>query len=67
MKEAVTDRCPNIRWKDLLIDGKPDLAVPRSDEPPCWCVWTQTCLGPDGQVVNLDTCNGTRSCYEAPG
>jgi hypothetical protein len=55
-------RCSNIRWKGMLIDTEPD-AVAQGPDHLCWCALTQTCLGPDGQVVDEQDCNAVRSCY----
>lgn len=30
-----------------------------------WCVQSQNCVGPDGQMATDDTCNSLRSCYQA--
>jgi hypothetical protein len=66
---AATDlanRCLNIRWKGMLIDAEGDpTATSLSGDHVCWCLLTQTCLGPDGQVVGEDVCNFARSCYAA--
>jgi hypothetical protein len=53
--------CSSLRWKEMLLDL--DLEPDPADKP-CWCVRTQTCLGPDGQVADKEGCNPTRSCYE---
>ena len=60
----VAERCANIRWKGMFIDVQPDPAgpTPETNERIFWCVHTQNCLGPDGQVVEEDTCNSLRSC-----
>ena len=29
-----------------------------------WCVYTQNCTGPDGEVVSLQTCTASRSCFD---
>ena len=57
-------RCANLRWKSLFLDAEPDPTVPCVEEPICWCVRTQNCLGPDGQVADQSACNTNRSCYE---
>ncbi len=58
------DRCGNIRWKGMFVETEQDPTVPRSGDPLCWCVLTQNCLGPDGQVVDERACNRARSCYQ---
>jgi hypothetical protein len=48
----------------MFIDAEPDPTVPRSDGGYCWCVHTQNCLGPDGQVASEENCQPGRACYE---
>jgi hypothetical protein len=61
--KVLTERCGNIRWKGMFVDAEWDPTVPRSSDHLCWCLHTQNCLGPDGQVVGEDACNPNRSCY----
>jgi len=58
-------QCRLIRSKWMFIEADPDPTVPRSGMSICWCVHTQKCIGPDGQVVTPDGCNSARVCYEA--
>ena len=58
-------QCRLIRSKWMFIDAEPDPTVPRSGTSICWCVHTQKCMGPDGQVVTLQNCNSERPCFEA--
>jgi hypothetical protein len=30
-----------------------------------WCVYTQKCVGPDGETVTKNTCTPSRSCYNS--
>jgi len=62
---VVPERCFHIRWKGMLIDGEPDPAAAGgfSESHICWCVLTQNCMGPDGQVVGEDICNFSRGCF----
>ena len=60
---VLPERCGNIRWKGMFIDTEPDLAKAAPDEHICWCVLTQSCFGPDGQVVHESSCNRHRNCY----
>ena len=66
--EAVTaerERCEFIRWKGMFIDVQRDPSAAVYEEPHiCWCMHTQNPLGPDGEVVDEDTCNWFRSCYQ---
>ena len=62
---VLAERCGNIRWKGMFIDAQPDPTAAESSEHIYWCVRTQSIMGPDGQVVDEDTCNFTRTCYQA--
>ena len=57
-------QCRLIRSKWMFIDADPDPSVPRSGSSICWCVHTQKSIGPDGQVVTPEACNGERPCFE---
>jgi hypothetical protein len=59
------DRCRLLRSKRMFIDVEPDPTVPSMDSGSCWCVHTQNCLGPDGQVVSPEDCSSERICFEA--
>ncbi len=58
------ERCRLLRSKWMFIGAEPDPADPRTDSGICWCVHTQNCLGPDGQVVTHENCTAARPCYE---
>jgi len=58
-------RCRMIRSKWMFIEAEPDSTVPRSGTDICWCVHTQKCMGPDGEIVTSEACNSGRACYEA--
>jgi hypothetical protein len=62
--EISRERCRLLRSKWMFIEAEPDPTVPRSDSGICWCVHTQNCLGPDGQVANMENCKPGRACYE---
>jgi len=68
MKQAVRfdvkhkDLCPALRWKGWFIPQGEDMAVPGSSL--FWCVFTQTCVGPDGQLAEPHVCSvPARSCH----
>lgn len=48
----------------MFIDVQSDPTASESREHIYWCLQTQNCLGPDGQVVDEETCNQYRSCYQ---
>jgi hypothetical protein len=58
------DRCDFLRWKGLFIEAPSDPSVTDSGDRLYWCLKTQTCLGPDGQLVDEYECNETRKCFK---
>ena len=40
--------CPALRWKGQFIEAEHDPTVPPSNDGLFWCMYTQTCIGPDG-------------------
>ncbi len=58
-------RCTNLRWKGLYIGVEPDTSVGQGGDRHFWCQHTYICLGPDGNVVDDQECDPSRSCYEA--
>lgn len=60
----VTDRCDHLRWKGLFVDTEDS---GREHHPPdriFWCLKTQQCVGPDGNVVGAHECSASRDCYK---
>ena len=56
--------CSALRWKGQFIEAEPDLTVPPSNDGLFWCMHTQTCIGPDGQVAEPGNCSSkTRGCH----
>ncbi len=49
----------------MFVEADDDPSVPHSNTRIYWCVYSQGPLGPDGEVVDEDTCSASRSCYEA--
>ena len=62
--KVLTNQCEALRWKGMFIDADADPTVPTSNTRIYWCVYTQSPLGPDSEVVDEDTCTASRSCYE---
>lgn len=58
------ERCEKLRWKGLFVDAIQDPNLASGDRL-FWCHTTQTCLGPDGKVVDDEECNAARACYRA--
>jgi hypothetical protein len=63
---VLTERCGNLRWKGMFIDvsGGPEHPEITDGDRIYWCVYTQNCLGPDGQVADAEACSSLRSCYQ---
>jgi hypothetical protein len=59
------DRCENLRWKGLYVSGEEGQSLSGSGDRLFWCVKTQTCLGPDGKLVDDYECSPARACYRA--
>ncbi len=60
---VVTKVCRQLRSKGMYIHSEPDPTVPSGGDGYCWCIHTMNCLGPDGQVVDRDSCLPGRACY----
>ena len=58
------DLCPSLRWKGQFILSEPDPTVPRSNDGLFWCLYTQTCIGPDGELAEPGDCHSkSRACH----
>ena len=56
--------CSALRWKGLFIDAERDATVPPCNDGLFWCMHTQTCIGPDGQLAEPGNCSNTvRKCH----
>jgi hypothetical protein len=62
---AVAVRCRCLRSKEMFFEAEPDLTIPNTSSGLYWCVHTQNCLGPDGQVAEPENCQPGRACFEA--
>ena len=62
-----TDRpnlCHCLRWKGMFILADHDPSVQETNGGLFWCLYTQTCLGPDGQLAEPGFCSSpTRGCH----
>jgi hypothetical protein len=56
--------CCSFRSNSYYMDIEWDPTVQRSNDQICWCLKTQTCLGPDGAITGVYECNPARPCYE---
>ena len=61
---VVNQRCDALRWKGMFIETEEKSSPDKADGSNFWCVYTQNCLGPDGEVASEDTCTASRSCYD---
>jgi hypothetical protein len=58
------DLCQCLRWKGQFILADPDPTVPSSNDGLFWCVYTQSCMGPDGGLAEPIECSSTgRACH----
>jgi len=56
--------CPALRWKQQFIGVEHDPTVPPSNDGLFWCLHTQTCIGPDGQLAEPGNCSSSsRACH----
>ena len=56
--------CPGLRWKGQFIEAEPDLNVPPATDGLFWCVYTQNCIGPDGELAEPgNCCKASRECH----
>jgi hypothetical protein len=57
--------CPALTWKgQFTSSGEEDPTVPSTHSHQYWCVYTQTCIGPDGDIAEPQPCSDeTRSCH----
>jgi hypothetical protein len=58
------DLCPALRWKGQFTGTDVDPTVPSTRDNQYWCVYTQTCLGPDNKLAEPYLCsNPSRRCH----
>jgi len=56
--------CTALRWKGQFILSEPDPNVQPSNDGLFWCMHTQNCIGPDGEVAEPGNCSSkTRGCH----
>jgi len=57
--------CRCLRSKTLFYQAEGPVPIPQErDEGPFWCLYTQSLIGPDGKIVELESCRPGRSCCE---
>jgi hypothetical protein len=47
----------------MFTHDEPGWDIRRSSSGIFWCLHTQNCLGPDGQIADPDNCQSGRSCH----
>ncbi len=60
------DLCTSLRWKSQFVEveGDSDPTSPSERSNLFWCMHTQNCLGPDGQVAEPGMCSlRGRNCH----
>jgi hypothetical protein len=58
------DLCACLRWKGMFIHAEQDPTVQPSNEGLFWCLFTQSCIGPDGELAEPGNCTSPgRACY----
>jgi hypothetical protein len=56
--------CHCLQWKGMFIQVAHDPTVPKTSSDHYWCVYTQTCVGPDGGLAEPGTCSSPgRACH----
>jgi hypothetical protein len=56
--------CSALRWKGQFILAERDPTVQRSNDGLFWCMHTQNCIGPDGEVAEPgNCCSKRRACH----
>lgn len=55
--------CHSLRSKKLFYQTEGDES-PAANEAPFWCTRTQSIVGPDGQVADVESCRPSRGCCE---
>ncbi len=56
--------CAALRSKEMFIWAENDPTVQPSNSGYFWCLFTQTCLGPDGKLAEpLECVSSERSCH----
>lgn len=63
------DLCPALMMKQILVHGLDDVLFDDRQYPGdgyYWCERTCTAVGPDDELVDIDTCRPQRACWDGP-
>lgn len=65
----ISPYCARLRSKKYYMLGHPPLRAEDllDGSRHCWCQRTQQAVGPDADLVAPETCQSSRTCYEAIG
>ncbi len=56
--------CTGLRWKGQFVLSERDQSVPPTNDGLFWCLYTQTCIGPDGKIAEPSVCSQPgRKCH----
>ena len=56
--------CSALRWKGQFILAESDPSVQSSNDGLFWCMHTQNCIGPDGELAEPGNCAAkNRACH----
>ena len=67
MAEAYRPRCKNLSCKSMIVYGEAfqNDADFQGEAADFWCALTTKVTGPDGELVDLDSCSEKgRSCFK---
>jgi hypothetical protein len=56
--------CRRLRCKEMFVDTGVAFHPAHSGSGIYWCNHTQNCLGPDGEVADVESCKPGRACFE---
>jgi hypothetical protein len=65
MSVAAHSHCRRLRCKEMFIETGQPFDIHNTGSGIYWCLYTQNCLGPDGQVVGPQECTFGRGCHES--
>ena len=58
------DLCNCLRWKGMFVPSADDPTVQPGNGGHFWCLFTQTCIGPDGRLAEPgNCCSPDRACW----
>ncbi len=56
--------CPALRWKGQFVVAERDPSAQTGTDHSFWCLYTQSCIGPDGINAEPSLCaSPARACH----